>query len=268
MVKTRFRRNNKKGNKIGKIKVSKKSVSLAVKKYVKRSIHANVENKRALSEGSFSVGSIASSTTLNARPLTPASGFINIVQGIGQGDRIGNKCKTLKAMFRYTLNALPYDLTNNPLPTPSEVMIIFGYVKQTPTIVPTATNINNLFQNGNTSSAPQGDIGDLIQPINNDYWVIKKIVKHKIGTAAVEGTGSQANKQFFANNDYKFNVVRSLNITSMYPKSLVWNDVGTFIQNAGLFVMIQAVRADGTVSPATQTSVFFNYALDLTYEDA
>lgn len=244
------------------------TVNLNVKKYVKRQIHANIENKKAISEGSFSVGSIASTTTMNARPLTPAAGYLSIVQGLGQGDRIANRCRTMKVMFRYTLSALPYDLTNNPLPVPCEVQILFGYVKQSPTSIPTATNVNNLFQAGNTSSAPQGDLGDLIQPINTDYWAIKKKITHKIGNSIVDGTGAQVNKQYFANNDYKFNVVRSLDITYMYPKLLIWNDVGTFIQNAGLYVMIQAIRCDGTVSPASTTSVFFNYALDLTYEDA
>lgn len=246
----------------------KKSVSLAVKKYVKRSIHANVENKRALVQASFAVGSVNNSSSMYARPLQPYGGFLTINQGTGAGDRIGNKCRTLKAMFRYTLYPLPYDAVSNPIPIPQEVMIIFGFVKNTPTTVPSGALVNLIYQNGNTTSAPQGDLGDLIQPFNTDVWAIKKVIRHKIGTSVNEGSGSQLSRAYYANNDFKYNAVRSINLTSIYPKHLLFNDSTATLQNAGLYCMIQAINANGSTSASATTSIFFDYTLDLTYEDA
>lgn len=245
------------------------SVSAPVKKYIKRVMHANVENKRAFSNQSFAVGNILNSTSLYARPITPwGAPFLNILQGTGQGDRIGNQCKTLKAMFRYTLFALPYDAVSNVLPIPSEVMIVFGFVKSTPTAQPTAAQVGTLFQAGNSSLSPQGDLGDLILPYNTDTWTIKKVLYHKIGNSSVEGTGAQPSRQYFSNNDFKYNAHRALDITSIYPKNLVFSDAGAQIQNAGLYVMIQAINANGTIMNAATTPIFFDYAVDLTYEDA
>jgi len=183
--------------------IMKKTVPLSVKKYVKRAIHVNTENKRAITQGSYTVGSITNSATLYARPITPAVGFLTINQGTGQGDRIGNKCRTIKAMFRYTLFPLPYDAGVNPQPTPAEVMIIFGFVKQAQTTTPSSASIGQLFQNGNSVIAPQGDLGDLITPYNTDYWTIKKVIRHKIGNSVVEGSGAQSSRAFLANNDLK-----------------------------------------------------------------
>lgn len=109
---------------------SKPMVGLAVKKYVKRAIHANVENKRSSFTTFQSFGSFANSTTLYARPLTPASsGSLSIQQGTGQGERIANRVRVMRAMFRYTINPLPYDIGSNAFPTPTEIIMIFGFLE-------------------------------------------------------------------------------------------------------------------------------------------
>jgi len=250
-------------------KISKPRVGLAVKKYVKRAIHANVENKKASYTTFQSFGSFANSSTLYARPLTPAtSGSLSIQQGLGQGDRIANKIKIMRAMFRYVINPLPYDIGSNAFPTPTEVMIIFGFTKGQPSVTPNSSFVAQIFQSGSTALAPTGTLPDLIQPFNTDVFTIKKVIRHKIGNSAVEGTGGQANRAYFANNDFKYNAVRSVNITNIYPKSLQWTDNGTVPQNAGLFLMFQAVNADGTVMAASTISTRINYTIDLTYEDA
>jgi len=244
------------------------SVSVAVKKYVKSTIARDIENKRASTDNSFAVGSIANSGILYARPITPAIGFMNIGQGVGQGDRTGNMIKTRRAIFRYVLFPVPYDLTVNPNPAPVEVMIIFGYVKATPTTTPTVANIQQLYQLGNTALAPQGDLGDLINPFNTDVWTIKKLIKHKIGYAVAEGSGGRPNNQYFANNDFKMNVHRVVDITSIYPSKFTFQDTVNTPTNQALFVMVQAVNADGTVSTALNTKAFIEYNLDYAYEDA
>jgi len=244
------------------------SVSVAVKKYVKSTISRNVEDKRNSSENSFAIGSVSNSSTLYARPVTPAGGFMTIAQGTGQGDRIGNVIKTKKCILRYALFPVPYDITVNPNPAPVEVLIILGYLKVTPCSTPTSAGIQQLYQIGNTTIGAQGDLGDLINPFNTDVWVIKKTMRHKIGYADNSGTGSRNGSQFYANNDFKLNVVRSVDITSIYPSKFVFQDTQTIPQNAGLFLMVQAINADGTTSNAANTKAFFEYTVDYHYEDA
>lgn len=244
------------------------SVSVAVKRYVKSTISRDIENKRAISDNSFAVGTIANSNILYARPLTPAIGFMSISQGVGQGDRIGNMIKTKKVMLRYVLYPIPYDITVNPNPAPIEFQMIFGYVKTTPTTTPSVANVQQMYQLGNSATAPNGDLGDLINPFNTDVWVIKKVIKHKIGYAVAEGSGGRPNSQYFANNDFKLNVVRSLDITSIYPSKFTFQDTVNTPTNAGLFLMCQAINADGTTSAALNTKAFIEYAVDFTYEDA
>jgi len=250
-------------------KYAKYRVSNNVRSYVKRAIHANVENKRVSYSLGFPVGNFQNSNVLQVKALTPGAGAaITLLQGTGQGDRIGNKVRIMKAMLRYTASVTAYDVILNPIPQPMEFMIIFGYVKATPTIAPNAAQVALLFQNGNTALSPAGDISDLIQPYNTDFWCIKKTLRHKIGNSVNEGTGSAASRAYYANNDYKINVVNSINITNIYPKLLNFSDNSTGAQNAALFMMVQAVNANGTLSGAAAQPVLFEYCIDITYEDA
>jgi len=246
----------------------KSTVGLAVKSYVKRAIHANIENKRQSYNQIYAVGSYANSNTLYARPITPYTGYMVINQGLGQADRTGNRLKVVKAMLRYVAFPLSYDPGANPTPIPQEFQIILGYPKQTSGTIPSNAVIQQLFQVGNTSQPPQGDLGDLITPFNKDVWTIKKYIRHKIGNSAVEGTGSSTNSAYYANNDFKFNVVRSLDITSIYPKNINFNDAGVTHQGAGLYIMVQAINANGTTKSAAIQSLSFEFTVDLTYEDA
>jgi len=243
-------------------------VSSCVKKYVNKALHKNIENKAQSYTTGYSIGSYANSNSLYARPITPGAGFLSIVQGTGQGDRIGNKVKVMKAMFRYVINANPYDASSNSIPIPMEVQMIFGFVKQLPNTTPSSANVSQLFQSGSTALAPVGDLRDLIQPYNTDYWTIKKVIKHKIGTSINDGTGGLANRAYLANNDYSFNVCRSIDITSIYPKNLIFADNSTGPQNNSLYFMCQAVAADGTVQTTFNLPTRINWTIDISYEDA
>lgn len=249
--------------------MSKKCViSPCVKQYVKKAIHQNVENKQASFTQSFSFGSVVNDPNLYTRPLTPGVGLLTIPQGTGQGDRIGNKIRVMKAMLRFTLNANPYDLNANPLPTPAEVCIWIGYLKSVPTVAPSSATLSNFFQSGSFVSGFAGDIRDLIKPINKDFFTVKKVLRFKIGTSMSDGTGSQVSRQYLANNDYKFNVCRNVDITSIYPASLRYADTSTGAQNAGLFMWMQSMSADGTATTINVTPTRINWTIDLTYEDA
>lgn len=90
-------------------------VSKDVKKYVKATIHKNIENKCVQYSQTYAFGgNPVTYPTLSYRRLTPGATSYSIVQGLGQGDRIANKIRVMKVMFRYILLPISYDLILNP----------------------------------------------------------------------------------------------------------------------------------------------------------
>jgi len=246
-----------------------KSVSLAVKAYVKKAIHVEIENKSVQINFGSSFGNVFESPTFNAYPMNPLAGYWGISQGITQGTRVGNVIKPVKVMLNYILRPTAYDITFNTNPQPCEVQMFLGYVKSNPCEVPLAADINLLFQNGSSSSAPIGSLRDIISIVNTDYWVIKKRWTHKIGYASATGTGGNIGNQFFANNDFKMNVVKRLPITQYIPNKVVFNDGATnTVTTKNLFLMYYAVGSNGNVYSATQLPVNIEFWIDYVYEDA
>jgi len=245
-----------------------KTVSTAVKKYVKRALHTQVENKCVQINFGNSFGNVAESPDFNAYPMCPLSGFWSIPQGITQGTRVGNQIRTRKCYLSYILRPTPYDLTTNSTPVPTEVQLMLGYVKNTPCFQPVASDISQLFQSGASVTAPVGNLRDIISTINTDFWVIKKRWNHKIGYASATGTGSSAGNQFFANNDFKLNVVRKIDITKMIPTLFQFNDSSITPTSKNLFFMYYAVAASGVTLGNIALPTNIEYWIDYHYEDA
>jgi len=246
----------------------KSSVSQVVKKYVKRTIHAQVENKCTQISSGATFGNVLQDPELNAFPMAPLSGFWSIAQGVQQGQRLGNQIRTRKAYLNYVLRPVRYDSVYNPNPQPSEVQLMLGHVKNTPAFAPAAPDVQLLFQNGSTTAPPTGSLRDIISVINTDFWVIKKRWTHKIGYASSTGTGLSGNNQYFANNDFKLNVVKRIDITQYLPKLFQFNDNSISPTSKNLFFMFYAVSSDGGIYPATTTPVNIEFWLDYHFEDA
>jgi len=245
-----------------------KTVSYAVKKYVKRTIHAQIENKSVQINGGETFGSVNQSPDFNAFPMCPQSGYWGITQGVGSGNRIGNQIKTRRAYLSYVLRPAPYNGTTNPNPVPCEVQLMLGYVKNTPSFPPAAVDVTQIFQSGSSVTAPVGSLRDIISVINTDFWVIKKRWTHKIGYATATGTGSQAGPQFFSNNDFKLNVVKRIDITRMLPVNFTFNDNAISAISKNLYFMYYAVSASGDILAAPYAPAAIEFWLDYHFEDA
>ena len=243
-----------------------KQVSSAVKQYVKRTIHSNVENKCVQINFGGPFGNVFESLDFNSYSMCP--GVWTISQGITQGTRIGNQIKVRKVMLNYILRPSPYDVVTNINPRPVEVQLLLGRVKLTPGSTPNGTDVNNMFQAGASVSAPMGGTRDLISVINTDYWDIKKRWNHKIGYASNDGTGSIPGSQYNTNNDFKLNVVKRMDITKMCPATCTFNDNVGVSLTKNLYFMYYAVSADGIVYPATAQPANIEFWVDFHYEDA
>jgi len=251
-----------------KPRVTRPKISSAIKSYVKKSLHAEIENKCVQINFGNSFGNVNESPDFNAYPMCPTAGFWTLSAGVGQGARLGNIVRPVKVMLNYILRPLPYDALVTPVPQPSEVQLMLGHLKSCPTDVPNSLDIQNLFQSGSTVAIPSGSLRDIISVINTDYWVIKKRWTHKIGYASSDGTGSNASSQYFANNDFKLNHVKRMDITSMIPKKIVFNDSNASSFSKNLFLMYYAVSASGATYGANTLAANIEFWVDFHYEDA
>lgn len=243
-------------------------VSSAVKAYVKRTIHANIEDKTIQVNQSQSFGTILESPDMNVFPCCAQTGYWLLPQSVGQGGRISNRIRLRSVMLNYVLRPRAYDATFNPNPLPCHVMLFLGYVKNSPSFVPDSVDFNELFQGGSSVNPPTGGLKDLLLPINKDYWNIKKRWTHKIGFADVAGTGASAANEYHSNNDFKYNVVKKLDITRMCPKINVFNDGAGGTNTKNLYFFYQAVAANGNIIASPFTPCTIDYWLDIRYEDA
>jgi len=245
-------------------------VSLAVKKYVARTLHTQIENKsQQYGLSGIPFGSILGTPALNVTPITPYAGYLAMTQGTTQNARVGNTIRPRKVMFNYVLYPSAYSATTNNLLTPCEVMFWLCSVKQHKGVLPTTTDIASFFQNGSTSSPPTGLLVDLISPINTDVWTVHKSWTHKVGNAIYNGSGGiQGVNEYFANNDFKLNIVRKHNVTKYVPKVIHFEDGTSSSQSNGLFVMYQCISAAGATIASGQTPMTISYEIIFDYEDA
>lgn len=244
------------------------TVSLAVKKYVKQAIHTNIENKTQTINYAGAFGNAVANPSMYSYPMTPYTGYMTIGQSLAQNGRTGNEVKVRSVYLRYVLRPIGYNVDSNPFPVPIHVDMFLGRTRICPGDQPIAGDFVNLFQNGSSSIAPAGNLNDLISNPNKDYFTIKKRWSHKIGYAENAGTGGISASQYFANNDFKMNVVKKLNITKYYPKSLKFNDNTNQLQGPGLFLWYQAVSANGNVNGSTTLPAHITFWVDIQYEDA
>ena len=244
---------------------------ISLKRLVRQEIARNIENKNSqlfITDNRLYIPGNASFPINNIFPVGVDPTALVITQGAGQGQRIGNRIKTKKLIFKGTLAPGIYDATFNSQPIPVQVKMWIFYDKKNPNDIPNPTASNDFFQNGSTVAGFANDLIDMWRPVNSDRYAVLASKTFKLGPAANTGTGNLAAFQFVANNDFKYNVNFSFDLTKHYPKYVVFEDTGTVPSTRGLFCMIQYVSATGNQIATTQYCVNSQWMLDYTYEDA
>jgi hypothetical protein len=92
-------------------------------------------------------------------------------------------------------------------------------------------------------------------------------MRFKVGFSAFNNAGVDPAYQHFANNDYKLNHTRRLNMTKYMPKVLKFNDTTNQPTNAGLYVWAWSVPCNGFGQGAL-IPVQLDYTIHMEYEDA
>lgn len=214
----------------------------------------------------FTIGytnySSATPTLIN---VSPNATTMVIPQGVGQGDRIGNKIRVKKVTLKCILVPEQYSASLNPNPCPHEVRMTLISNKKT---VQTTPVMASLIQNGNTSVAPSGNLADMIDSYNTDLNMIHRDRKFKVGLSSYGGTGGSAAVQYYNNNDFKVNHKFTWDITKAYPKTLNYND--TDVSPNERYVYLMAMSADALNFNTATTPVMgtMQCFVELKYTDA
>lgn len=191
------------------------------------------------------------------------NGFLAISQGTGQGDRIGNKIRVVKATLSYVLYPYPYHITLNPAPTPQDIRMVLA---RNNTDVQSTPPIGTFFQNGDTTATCSGGLTDMCKTVNRDGVSVFKDWRHKVAPSVFATLSGGAASSFYgANNDYKLNVLKKVDITKYVPKVIDYLDTaGT--TSKSLFWNVFCADADGTIGGSTYT-IQGTYTIDFTFVD-
>lgn len=263
----RHKSRSKASKAIAKYKPRKISV-YAIRKIAKQAISRDIETKtKQYSSNSYNVyPSNSTSFGTSIFPCTPYTSYLQIDQGTGQGDRIGNKIKLKNLSIKGTLWALPYDVVFNPIPQPVQVIIRFFYNRGSTILTP--SSLTGFLQNGNSSQNLNNDLTDFVTPVNNEQYKVFCVRKFKIGFANNEGTGSYPVGQYFANNDFKLNANFKVNLTKYAVKNVMYADGAGQPRVRGIFCSMQVVAASGGNLPSNYIGVKAAWTLDCDYQDA
>lgn len=256
----------------------------AIRRYVKAEIARNIENKT--SQYFYEVPMMTSapadhSVYNNLIQIGPDALEMQIGQGTGQGQRIGNNIKTKALMFKGTLfpsglqtTGTPPTVFPNSFPCPVQVRMVLFYDKTDPVAEPDIWS--NFFQNGNTTTGPRNNLTDMWAPINTDRYVVHYQRLFKLGydnyapiSSAQPGLDPTTKPQnYFANNDFDFNQNFSINCTDYYPKNVTYQDGSLTPTTRGLWAVFLVAAANGGQLPTSNFPCRVQYMVDYKYEDA
>lgn len=227
----------------------KSGIKAMISQAINRATETKVARYNFTGDLGYYNGTVWSAT--NQFPITPYTGYLSIIQGTGQADRIGNAIRPYRVTLTFSINPKSYDAAANPLPVPHNIRMLILKKKDvgTGTLL---TTLPSLLQAGNTSLNPQSNMTDVVNSINTDLYTVYHDEVIKVGYAESNGTGGAAVTQYFANNDYKYCVLKKLDITKYYPKRVSFNDAGGIAQTSetGLYMAFLPCRADGSTPAA------------------
>lgn len=258
--------------KITKKSYARKASKLHLNKTIRKVVHRMAETKIANIDGSVNLGGFDATNwnTTNVIPVSIYPSFLQVTQGSGQGERIGNKLEVSSLKLRMVYTPRPYNVTTNPAPQPQmiKMFLVNGRTSTNYNLRPTVGTMATFFQEGNSFAPPSNNLFDMIEDVNKDSWNIYATKTIKLGCSSYDGTGSLAASQYFQNNDYKLNHLISWDITKHIPKQVTFNDTAIAASSRNLFLVILTANADGS-APVT-TSVLnsvLNYDLTMGYKD-
>jgi len=243
-----------------------------IKKIADKAIHQQIQDKtiQFLNLGQSLVASNGLGfDNSNVVDIGVSVANLQIPQGVGQGNRTGNKIKLRKLVFKGTLCPKPYDAATNPVPKPTQVKVWLFYDRENPTVKPTPKT--DFFQNGNSNNAFNNDLIDLWCPVNTDKYKVFKTKIFKLGYSSYGQPGDGVYPSVIGinnNNDFKLNCNFNFNCTKYVPKNCIFRDNTLDPTTRGLYAVFAYCAADGTQLAATNSCVTLQYISSANFENA
>lgn len=261
-------------------RVYRKRSTKGIERVVKKILSRNVENKMRQNGGIAQIGPTngAGFQTNDIIPLTPyyEAGLsiaqnLDITQGTGVSNRVGNSIKTRSGYLRAVLYPAPYSATLNPTPRP--VIVTQWIFKLKSGITDSTGNVlgvllSTYFKDQNSSVAVQNSLSDTVLKVNPDYINLLSRKTYKLGYAADAGTGANATNQNYANNDYKHNHIIKMPTTRFLRKQIRYTDNNAQPLTSTTWMVFTVAYADGSAMPATHVPAYINWEHDYQFEDA
>lgn len=187
-------------------------------------------------------------------PNSGANGGIAINQGATEGARQGNKIRTARCLIKLAGYMEAYNATSNPTPKPQIVkwFVISGKRGVDLNDIADVQAIkNDLYDTGSGSAAANGNLFDILDPINNDKYTIHRSGQFKVYWSTYDGTGNATmNAGLSSNNDFKLYFQKTLNLTKYCPKIIQYNDNSAVPVSKPVWFCMYTVPADGTTPTA------------------
>lgn len=194
-----------------------------------------------------------------------------ITQGVGQGQRLGNRITVKNAVLKGSIVMRDYNSLNNSRELDQIVtLVVFKLKTYLAGTNPTYANtFSRMFQQGSTAGPLTNGVGDHLKRWNKDVFTIKAVRRFKMGYSGTHAGGATGNGlQPVPNNDFKYQQFFRIPLTKFYKKTQIWDDAygQSDPKNDHLFMMIYCAPADNSFFTSTPIHVTWDW--EGTYEDA
>lgn len=194
--------------------------------------------------------------------------FNTIGQGVGQGDRIGNRISPVKFVFSgfMNFNADTPSAAGNLGPQYVK-MFIFRMKNSLSALSP---DMSKFFQYGSTTQPPTGYIQDIRNRVNTDDVVLYATRTFKLAPSALQ-SGITTIATADTNNDFKLTQSFKVDLTK-YVRKVVYDDTTAQIKNhqmfaAFVFGLNNCTKYEAYTDDIYHSPIQIAYNIECSYKD-
>jgi len=197
-----------------------------------------------------------------------------IVQGVAQGGRVGNKIRIKAGKLKFMLSPA-FKGSTNTLPQPQIVRCVLYYDRLDETnsspspFAPILAGSTETFQSGSTDSMFQGNQHDITRTFNDDRFKVMWQKDYKIGFSNyIDPVNTPF--QNFQNNDALMSRYEVLDYTKYIIKHVRWNDNNLGPSTRGLYFYAYCVNMTDLPAslPVPMRPINLKGSMQIIYEDA
>lgn len=237
---------------------NKKRPTQTFEKKVLSVIHKQAENKQIPAQivRNTRITNQLTDNILQVVKLTP-----NIVQGSGEGERVGNSVTTRKAMLYFSAHL--FQINNASNSDPPKYLDIYIY-KFKPSNDQSAITLSNFLNLGSSSTLYDSlnvpESGAF--PVNNDKFTLKKHIRKLLWNPNTNNTYALASRHIMNACAFK------MDITPYLKKTLMYNDgVTNLVTNDNLYISCVYTNNDDQQYAANTVVGEFDTLMTYEFED-